>query len=144
MPKKVAISTEVYCTLQVEGLHHWPECPYAEVSYLQSLHRHLFHIKAYKKVTHDNRDVEFIVLKHRIEEYLYETYLNDFLNVLDFKNMSCEMIAKKLISKFDLSRCEVSEDGENGAIVTVEGEVKTHKLHDGSDNISEEEKSENA
>jgi hypothetical protein len=29
------------------------------------------------------------------------------------------MIAKELIAKFNLSRCEVSEDGENGAIVTV-------------------------
>jgi len=32
--------------------------------------------------------------------------------------MSCEMIARELIEHFNLSRCEVSEDGENGAIVT--------------------------
>ncbi len=121
MPKVVKISTEVYCTLQVEGLHNWPICPFEEVNYLCDPHRHVFHIKTNKKVTHDDRDVEFIMLKHQIESYLYDTYFDEGLLLVNFKGMSCEMIAKKLITKFNLTRCEVSEDGENGAIVSVTG-----------------------
>ncbi len=123
MPKTVKIITEVYCTLKTEGIHLWSHCPLDEVEYLRNPHRHLFHIKAFKKVSHDNRDVEFIVLKHKLEAYLYFHYFEKSLKLCDFGEMSCEMIAKELISKFDLSSCEVSEDGENGAIVTVEQEI---------------------
>jgi len=119
--------TEVFCTLQVEGVHCWPECPFEEVVYLKLLHRHVFHVKAYKMVTHDDRDTEFIMLKHEIEHYLFNTYarLNQDGHFMDdrvclFDSMSCEMIASDLINHFNLSRCEVSEDGENGAVVTVE------------------------
>lgn len=123
MPKMVKISTEVYCTLQVEGLHHWPGCDIKEVSYLKNKHRHVFHIKAYKKVGHDDRDVEFIKLKHEILSYFYDGYFNSEFRLFDFENMSCEMIAKELITRFNLLRCQVSEDGENGAIVSVTGVV---------------------
>lgn len=121
MPKTVTITTEVYCSLQVEGLHYWADCPLNEVSYLRDPHRHLFYVRAYKKVSHDDRDVEFIVLKHKIQSYLQDKYFCPMSNLLDFQTMSCEMIAKELISKFNLSRCDVSEDGENGAIVSVNG-----------------------
>jgi hypothetical protein len=116
-------STEVFCTLQVEGTHSWPICPFSEVAYLRDDHRHVFHIKAWKSVTHSDRDVEFIMLKHQITKYLHDKYyvgeynLTNF-NVLNFGRKSCEMIAQELIQAFDLSRCEVSEDNENGAIVS--------------------------
>ena len=129
MPKTVQISTEVYCTLQLEGLHHWPGCPIAEVSYLKDLHRHVFHIKAHKLVTHADRDVEFIELKHKINLYLEHEYWDGTLRLMHFGAQSCEMIAKELITKFNLSKCEVSEDGENGAIVTVKKEIVSHELH---------------
>lgn len=129
MPRTVTITTEVYCTLQLEGLHFWPSCDISEVDYLKSPHRHLFHFKAYKKVTHADRDVEFIVLKHKIQEYLTVTYYDVDRHILRFGTQSCEMIAKELITKFNLSRCEVSEDGENGAIVTVGEELVKHELH---------------
>lgn len=121
-------TTEVFCTLQVEGIHFWANCPLDEVAYLRLPHRHVFHIKAYKTVTHADRDVEFIVLKHAIQKYLKAQYFEDGddrpafanFNIHTFGGRSCEMIAEELISKFNLSRCEVNEDGENGAIVTVE------------------------
>jgi len=126
MPKTVKIKTEVYCTLQVEGVHNWSECPLEEVIYLRELHRHVFHIKAHRIVSHDDRDQEFIMLKHDILYHLLNTYASEgqdghFMDdyVCIFGEMSCEMIAKELVSKFDLSRCEVSEDNENGAVVTV-------------------------
>lgn len=121
----MTLKTEVWCTLQVEGTHNWPDCPYDEVAYLRDPHRHIFHIKAYKEVFHDDRDVEFIMMKHRIQKYFVEKYWAGWNQkegfngtaLCEFGAMSCEMIAKDLISTFDLSRCEVSEDGENGAIV---------------------------
>lgn len=120
------MKTEVYCTLQIEGTHYWADCPFPEVDYLRINHRHVFHIKAYKEVSHDDRDVEFIMLKHRINSYIKDKYLGRCNAthatgrlLCEFGGMSCEMIAEELINEFDLSRCEVNEDNENGAIVTV-------------------------
>lgn len=113
------MKTEVFCTLQVEGTHSWPGCPFDEVSYLRDPHRHVFHIKAYKTVTHSDRDTEFIILKHKIQQYFVTEYQMPHQRLCVFGAMSCEMIAEDLIEAFDLSRCEVSEDNENGAIVTV-------------------------
>ena len=116
--KTTQVTTEVFCTLQIEGLHHWPECPFEEVAYLKDLHRHLFFVKAYKIVNHDDRDVEFIMLKHEIQKYFQDTYYDWRTKTHRFGAMSCEMIGQKLLENFDLSRVEVSEDNENGAIVT--------------------------
>lgn len=107
------MKTEVWATLQFEATHNWPGCPFDEVEYLRVPHRHIFHIKAYHLVEHSDRDVEFIMMKHRIQEYLAEGYPSGKLGA-----MSCEMLALELLEKFDLTRCEVSEDLENGAIVT--------------------------
>jgi predicted methyltransferase MtxX (methanogen marker protein 4) len=111
--------TVVFCTLQIEGTHNWKDCPFEEVAYLRDTHRHVFWIKAYKEVSHSDRDVEFIMLKHRIEQYLKSKYRNTFLKLCVFGSMSCEMIAEELITAFDLCKCEVNEDNENGAIVIV-------------------------
>lgn len=113
------IVKEVFCTLQIEGTHNWPGCPFDEVAYLRDPHRHVFHIKAFKRVTHSDRDTEFIILKHEMWKYITTKYLVPYQQLCAFGAMSCEMIAEELIKEFDLSRCEVSEDNENGAIVTV-------------------------
>lgn len=106
----------VFCTLQIEGIHSWPGCDIEEVSYLKDPHRHMFHIKAYKEVSHADRDTEFIKLKHQIEQNLLGFYSGKY-KCADFNDMSCEHIAEHLIKMFNLSACEVSEDGENGALV---------------------------
>ena len=110
------MSTEVYCTLQVEGTHNWPGCPFDEVAYLRDPHRHVFHIKAYMPVTHSDRDTEFIVLKHQILNYFNRVYYSQAQCLHVFGAMSCEMIAEELADQFNLSKCEVSEDNENGCI----------------------------
>lgn len=112
------MKTEVYCTLQIEGTHNWTGCPYEDVDYLRVGHRHVFHIKAHKEVFHDDRDQEFIQLKHTIQDY-FSQYYDSSKHLHVFGEMSCEMIARRLIDRFGLSRCEVNEDNENGAIVTV-------------------------
>lgn len=117
MPETKSYTTEVYCSLQVEGLHFWLECPIPEVDYIKHGHRHIFYIKAYKVVLHDDRDVEFIKLKHKILDYLRFRYYTKTLRMHNFGSKSCEMIAKELIDEFDLCKCDVTEDNENGAIV---------------------------
>lgn len=110
--KMIHTITTVYCTVFFEATHNWPECPFDEVSYLRSPHRHVFHIKAYKRVFHDDRDVEFIMLKHEIENYLNNVYSTHELGAT-----SCEMLGRLLMEQFKLYKVEVSEDGENGAVV---------------------------
>jgi len=109
------VITEVYCSLQVEATHCWPSCPYDEVAYLRDPHRHVFFIKAYKVVNHDDRDVEFIMLKHQLIKYLEAIYYDSRQQLHIFGAKSCEMLGRELIERFDLTACDVSEDNENGA-----------------------------
>lgn len=111
------MQTNVIVRLQVEGVHHWPDCPIEEVSYLKSLHRHVFHIEAKASVTHADRDIEIIKLKHDILRHFKVEYFTPTLNCCNFKTMSCEMIAQELVDKFGLNYCSVLEDNENGAEV---------------------------
>jgi hypothetical protein len=113
LPKNV----EIFCTLQVEALHNWANCDIEEVMYLKHPHRHIFYIKAFKRVTHNDRDIEFIKLKHEITEYLRFNYWDESQRIHNFGSQSCEMIAADLYDTFNLSSCNVSEDNENGSIV---------------------------
>jgi hypothetical protein len=108
---------QIIVTLEEEGLHYWKNCDLDEVEYLKTLHRHIFHIKCIKTVSHSDRDIEFIKYKHQIRNYLDKLYFSSKYNCLLFGPKSCEMIAEELINEFDLDECEVMEDGENGAIV---------------------------
>lgn len=97
----------------VEGFHNWPSAP-AEVDFLRQRHRHLFVIRVVKQVYHDNRDIEFILFGREIRAYLHE----EFGTPCEFGAMSCEMIGRQLLLKFDAMSVSVYEDDENGAIVT--------------------------
>ena len=74
----------------------------------------MFHIVAKKEVFHDDRDVEFIMFKRKINRYLREMYYTSDLDLCDFGSQSCEMIAEELYKEFDLCYCAVYEDNENG------------------------------
>lgn len=112
------MKTEIIVRLQVEGVHSWPSCNLEEVAYLKDEHRHIFHIEARAPVLHDDRQVEFIQLKHQISDRIVSNFFEESKYLCDFKNMSCEMIAKFVLGYFpDLSECSVFEDGENGARV---------------------------
>lgn len=114
--------TAIVVTLQFEGFHNWADARnlLPIVGFLADRHRHVFHVKAEKLVQHDDRDVEIIMFKTRLLKYLKETYPSNtypFLNGIELGSKSCEMIAAELLNEFDLTRCEVLEDGENGAVV---------------------------
>lgn len=105
-------TTTVIVRTQFEGLHCYPEAP-EEVSYLRNMHRHIFNIEVQIETYHDDRELEFIMVKHRIDECLK-----------DFEGrISCEQIAKYicnyLIKLYGERRmeCKVFEDNENGGCV---------------------------
>lgn len=102
--------TVVWVTTQFEGIHCWPEAP-EEVRYLKHPHRHIFHVKIGVTVSHANREIEFILLKKRVNEYITQ------MNLAGPHTLSCEMMATMLFQEFQADFVEVSEDGENGARV---------------------------
>ena len=107
----------IWVTFHKEGIHKYPAAAtdpkLAAVSFLGNEHRHIFHFRVELEVFHDDRDVEFILLKRELES-LYNN------GTLQLNHMSCEMLASELsiyikenYPRRDL-RIEVSEDGENG------------------------------
>lgn len=117
------LTTKIFITSQVPGLHYWPQAQEKSKNhkYLSSPHRHLFHIKVTKYVYHNNRDIEFLDLKDQLANVLTQVWpcaINTYTH--DFGAMSCEMIADRLLYMLNADEVEVSEDGENGAVVTKE------------------------
>jgi hypothetical protein len=113
------IKTTVIVKLQVEGAHYFAKAKelFPEVGFLADRHRHIFHIKACMEVFHDDRDIEFILFKRGVIDYLHSNYHSITSGMLEFDNMSCEAIARELRDYFHCEWVEVWEDDENGARV---------------------------
>lgn len=115
------VNKRIFVTFQRAGIHCYPEAginpDLSSVAYLANPHRHMFHFKVSIDVMHNNREIEFIMFKEWLER-LYSS------NTLQLNNHSCEMIAEELYTKIQENYpertviIEVSEDGENGAIIT--------------------------
>lgn len=103
----------VFATSRFEAVHAWPGCDIDEVDYLRNRHRHVFHVKAEKDVNHNDRDTEFIWLKHRVEEETASWGR-------ELGPTSVEMMAERLIGRLGLVACEVLEDGENGVRIELQ------------------------
>ena len=126
----VKTDSYIWVTFQKEGIHKYPAAAtdpklatgdWLDVSFLGTPHRHIFHFRVEMQVFHDDRDVEFILLKRELER-LYN------IGTLQLNHMSCEMLASELAvyikehyPKRDI-RIEVSEDGENGCRVYFSNE----------------------
>ena len=112
---------KIWITFRKEGIHKYPaaleEPGLAEVSFLGYPHRHMFHFYVRLEVSHNDREVEFILFKRELESLYSEKIME-----LDYK--SCEMIAEDLYLQiaakypFREVEIEVSEDGENGAVLS--------------------------
>jgi hypothetical protein len=117
METGTAIELTVTARFQFDGIHHWPDAP-DPVKFLRNPHRHVFHVEGEISVSHEERETEFITLANSMKLYLIGTFPQaNFPGVLDLGSSSCEKIARMLVDMFELSRCFVSEDGENGATV---------------------------
>ena len=116
---------QIWITWQREGIHKYPAAltdpALADVQFLGYPHRHIFHFRVWIDVFHNDRDLEFIQFKRWCES-LY----NGHGAVLSLDHKSCEMMADDLYIQI-ASRypgravhIEVSEDGENGALIKYE------------------------
>jgi hypothetical protein len=75
----------------------------------------MFGFRCYARVTHTDRDEEFILMQRRLKQQLRVNFCG---NILEFGRMSCEDIGEWLLQNNEnLYRVEVWEDWENGAIV---------------------------
>ena len=76
----------------------------------------MFGFKCYAKVSHTDRDEEFILMQRRLKKQL-RTNFNG--NILQFGRMSCEDIGEWILNNNPgyLYKVEVWEDWENGAII---------------------------
>ena len=107
------MKTRVFATTRFEGFHLWKDAP-EEVNFLRLRHRHVFHVRAEREVSHDDRDVEFILFKREVERVIRQAQQSPAV-----ETWSCERWATYLLERLGLIKCEVSEDGENGAVVEI-------------------------
>ena len=114
-------SRRIYVQFRKEGIHRYPDAPEG-VEFLKNPHRHIFHFRVDVQVTHNDRDIEFILFKRELES-LYSD------SILHVDHKSCEMLAEDLISYIAVAypgrsiSVEVSEDGENGATLEYHSET---------------------
>ena len=113
-------------TIQVrtsfEGIHRYSGAP-DEVSFLSAPHRHMFGVCVEVEVFHDDREVEFIMLKHRIDLWLKIERGDEA--VWQMGELSCEQVATSILEYVQsilagrerFIKVTVDEDGENGACV---------------------------
>lgn len=97
---------------QFEDFHKWSEAP-EEVAFLRNIHRHIFFVEVKCIVEHDDRELEFFMVKKQL----------DYLIKKDIKIMpigkSCEMMANKIKNILQIKykrpfEVSVFEDNENG------------------------------
>lgn len=104
-------------TDRYEGFHRYEDAP-DQVAFLRESHRHMFHVEATIEVFHDDRELEFFmvkdVLKHQIVPFVS----------LSGNLGSCEQQAERILTGLKNTygdkrymKVEVAEDGENGGIV---------------------------
>ena len=129
---------QIWVTFRHEGIHCYPAAATDpqlatgdryDVSFLGYPHRHMFHFRVSIEVFHDDREIEFIQFSRWLQR-LYSVGTDEAgseaghtVLALDYK--SCEMIADDLFleirKRYGSQRevhIEVSEDGENGCVVT--------------------------
>ena len=119
---------KIFVQFQKEGIHCYPAAATDpvlktgdeyDVSFLGTPHRHIFHFRVWISVVHNDRDIEFIQFKRWLENLYKEGTIQ-----LNYK--SCEMMSDDLYLQIAARYpgrsvwIEVSEDGENGALIKYE------------------------
>lgn len=131
--------TSIFVSTQFEGMHCYPNAP-QEVAFLVNMHRHMFHVTLQLEVFHNERELEFFLVKRALDAFIKkmtesrftsditlaascETMAEDIMNWV-LRTYALEIVLygedtvqerKVIVRKVSV---EVSEDGENGSIVT--------------------------
>jgi hypothetical protein len=120
---------------QFNGVHCYPKAP-EPVKFLRDPHRHVFYVETEIEVFHDDRELEFLMVKKEIDTFLSKRF------EINLGSTSCEMIAEEIQTyikhKYPMDPSEkwnvirrgmrapadsrtvnvkVFEDNENGAIL---------------------------
>lgn len=102
----------IWITTSFEGFHKYPMAPEG-VEFLKNEHRHIFHVKVWIDVFHDDRDIEFILFKRYVDSLIKG-------GQMDYKSceMMCDDLHKEIHAKYPNRDIwiSVSEDNENGAV----------------------------
>jgi hypothetical protein len=112
------------------AIHNWPDAP-AVVEFLRQPHRHEFHVTLQVQVLHNDRDLEFFMVKGHLDTIVLGVIgaaaEDRFALVRNVGSMSCETMAEELLKEIILMYgdnriccCTVTEDGENGGCVVHE------------------------
>ena len=118
------VKKTIFVNTSFEGIHCYPSAPEG-VEFLRTPHRHIFGVRVEIEVYHNDRELEFILLKRKINSWFEARTIN---NVWQMGALSCERVASDLIAflQRDLDKGQerymsvsVDEDGENGATVEV-------------------------
>ena len=110
--------TYIWVTCRFVAWHRWKDAP-PSVAFLRDMHRHEFRVKVTLTVRHLNRDLEFFTEQAELKAFVQKRYEGARLE------KSCESIAYEIAhfcvdwENVAFAECEVSEDGENGAIVRL-------------------------
>lgn len=130
MLKQIVVKT------QFEALHCWKTIGENRASqFLKHPHRHLFIVRMWFDVSHNDRELEFFEIKAKLDAFIKKSIFWDgcvegvMPNVGDF---SCEDLAEKLFNCFRHLACtkvSVFEDDECGAVVSKPmPETATYKV----------------
>jgi hypothetical protein len=115
---KQRIKTYIKVRTEFEGFHFYPGAGEIDprIKFLENEHRHMFKVEVKISVNHDDRELEFFLVKWALTEYLQGGKMN---------HKSCEMIARDILNNHLLPlygeeryyEIVVSEDGESDGIL---------------------------
>lgn len=110
------MKTFIEIKTQFEFIHCWEQAP-EEVNYLRNPHRHDFYVTCKIEVFHTDRELEFFMVTHKIEEFIQKLIKKVPITT------SCELFAT-IICDFIKQEygnrnvtVKVSEDNKSSAIV---------------------------
>ena len=111
-------TTTIVIRTQFSGCHRYANAPEA-VSYLRNPHRHVFYVEVEMSVTHEDRELEFILVKNRLNEYLRSQPFEMEASCEHMASAICLFLGKVYGAHREI-RCCVYEDNENGGCVKYE------------------------
>lgn len=102
-----------------EGIHKFANAP-QEVAFLREPHRHIFNVEVEMEVFHDDRELEFVIVKRDLNRFLFG---KPFGICSSCEQMASEIV-RFLIGAYGERQITVGvfEDGENGGKVCYERE----------------------